>query len=466
MARLFVIQTMVKNSATMVWALAIAFAFADGALAADERDRGPTAPSGAVRAELPAVHRLPIVADRSPELRAGNERTFATADASRRDSLPQIASRVVSDVHRSVGVSEVSPVGSGPTIEVPEAAVSPSTFPYAPAPTNLSARLLPAVQGAYALAQRGAIAAARTEFIQVLRRIAQAKDAAHGTGLHSQALAEGLRALDEAQDFVPAGAQLEAELNVAIVSSSHRTPVVRERDDKLLPHQAVALYHTYAEQRLTIAVDGEQAGSMALYGLGKAHARAAERDDDLHAMRCAMTMYLAALGACPTNHLASNELGVLLYRNGHAGEAAKRFEQAINLAPTSTNYHNLAIAQQKIGLSGPAAANEAESQRLATLERARGDRSRRAGVEWVTPQAMSGIAPGNELASLGTIAPSPDGPAPQIVGAKPLPRSPWQRTKDFASSLPFIGRESDIPPQTESPVAETAPDTANPTFWR
>ena len=74
---------------------------------------------------------------------------------------------------------------------------------------GLTAQLLPAVQRGYNLAQRGAFYAARTEFIQVLRRVAQAKDATSGTDEHSRELAAGLRAMDEADDFVPAGAQLE-----------------------------------------------------------------------------------------------------------------------------------------------------------------------------------------------------------------------------------------------------------------
>src|SRR4051812_6652490 len=94
-----------------------------------------------------------------------------------------------------------------------------------PATSNgLAKQLLPATQRGYHLAQRGAFFAARTEFIQVLRRVAQAKDTSVGTDEHSRQLAAGLRAMDEADDFVPQGAQLEAELDVRKVASAHRTP--------------------------------------------------------------------------------------------------------------------------------------------------------------------------------------------------------------------------------------------------
>jgi tetratricopeptide (TPR) repeat protein len=263
------------------------------------------------------------------------------------------------------------------------------------APTNaeLTNQLLPAVQRGYNLAQHGAFFAARTEFIQVLRRVAQARDTGTSSDEHARALAAGLRALDEAEDFVPAGAQLEAELDVRKVASSHRTPVLKDYPEEVLPQEAVVMYHGYAQQELSIAARGEQAGSMALYGLGKVYARLAERhDDDVQFVRSAMTMYSAALDACPDNHMAANELGVLLCRTGHPAEAVERFKRTIDLAPNATAYHNLAIAQQKLGLAGPAAANEQESQRLAALDRSAGAISRRAGVQWISPAEMARVS--------------------------------------------------------------------------
>jgi tetratricopeptide (TPR) repeat protein len=252
---------------------------------------------------------------------------------------------------------------------------------------------MPAVGRGYALAERGALYAAQTEFVQVLRRIAQAKDAAAGSDEHSRALAAGLRALDEAEDFVPAGIQLEAELDVSVVSSSHRTPVLRDGRFNVLPHEAAALYHSYAERQLAQAVTGEQAGSMALHGLGKIYALlAARNDDDAQFTQRALAIYSAALAAREDNHLAANELGVLMCRNGRAAEATRLFERTIDAAPSALAYHNLAVAQRKLGMHGQAAANDQESQRLASWERATGAVSRRAGVRWVSPQEMTRVA--------------------------------------------------------------------------
>jgi tetratricopeptide (TPR) repeat protein len=271
--------------------------------------------------------------------------------------------------------------------------VSAAALPFPANSAGLTAQLLPAVQRGYKLAQRGAFFAARTEFIQVLRRVAQAKDAAAGTDQSSTALAAGLRAMDEAEDFVPQGAQLEGELDVRGVASAHRTPVLRDRAETVLAHEAVALYHRFAQERLARAALDEQAGSMALYGLGKVYFRLAEQqDDDAQFVRGAMTMYCAALDACPNNNLAANELGVLLCRTGHPAEAVESFTRAIDAAPTATAYHNLAVAQQKLNRPAEATANEMESQRLAAMERATNTLSRQAGIQWVTPAEMARVS--------------------------------------------------------------------------
>jgi tetratricopeptide (TPR) repeat protein len=311
-------------------------------------------------------------------------------------------------------------------------------LPYTPTTAELTSQLLPAVQRGYALAQRGALYAAETEFVQVLRRVAQAKDAVRNSEDHSRALAAGLRALDEAADFAPQGMQLEAEVNVWLVASSHRTPVLEYQADHVSLHEASALYHAFAERQLAWAVAGEQTGSMALHGLGKINARLADlRDNDMQHVRTATAMFSAALAARPDNHLAANELGVLLCKNGRPGEAARLFERAIDFAPTATSYHNLAVAQRKLGMHGQSAANEHEAQRLAALERAAGAVSQRVGVRWVAPGDMA-----------RAMQPSPL--APRSVVAEAPRESPWKKTLEAARSLqlPRIERPNFAPWQS------------------
>jgi tetratricopeptide (TPR) repeat protein len=277
---------------------------------------------------------------------------------------------------------------------------------------------------------------------------------------HSRALAAGLRALDEADDFVPEGVQLEAELDVRATASSHRTPALGDLTEPLLPHEAVTKYHEFARDQLAKAVGGDQAGSMALYGLGRIDAQlAARKDDDLRFVRDAMTMYAAALAACPDNHLSANELGVLECRTGRPAEAARLFERAIDFAPTATAYHNLAVAQQKLGLHAKAQANEQESQRLAALERAGGSISRRAGVQWVSPGELARVA------QPGALIP----PTTHSATAEPATTSPWQRAVDLARSLPRPGAKREGPtPSGSTQDTRVASPTTSPesSFWR
>ena len=236
-------------------------------------------------------------------------------------------------------------------------------------------------------------------------------------------------------------------------------------------HEASTLYHAYAEREFTRAVAGEQAGSMALHGLGKIYARLAERsDDDMHLTRKAMTMYSAALAVRPDNHLAANELGVLLCRNGRPSDAARMFERTIDLAANATAYHNLAVAQRKLGMVAHAAANEQESQRLAAWERATGAVSRRAGVAWVSPADMASmpqpspmpraVAP-VDMATTGERSSGLRAAAPVDVPEK----SRWQKTIELAKSfpLPRVGApNADLPSRPKSPPPGVAPFSPPP----
>jgi tetratricopeptide (TPR) repeat protein len=336
------------------------------------------------------------------------------------------------EVARRTAPAVTTAVGSN---ELDGAAITPVSAAYAPATNELTDQLLPAVQRGFSLARRGALYAARTEFVQVLRRIAQAHDAVQGSSRHARALAAGLRAIDESTDFVPEGVQLEAEIDVRTVVSSHRTDVLPTDLDCITPLEAVTRYHRFAQEKLQEAVAGEQSGSMALHGLGIVNAQlASENDDDLKFARNAMTMYGAALAACPNNHLAANELGVLVCRGGHADEAVALFQQAIDFAPSAVAYHNLAKAQQKLGLVAEAAANEGEAQRLAALERQRGTASRNAGVRWVSPEEMARVTQ-----PVDRTTPSPVVSPP----SQPPEKSTWQRVVDSTKSLRPGGNGND-----------------------
>jgi tetratricopeptide (TPR) repeat protein len=395
-------------------------------LAADESNAAP--PRGGIITILPSVD--------PPAAPPAAERAAQPSPAEPPREMEQDLERVWSDGFDSTTIPgpQKSAVPAAETATAPsppqpesaarppeEASASPprNLKPYAPTTAELSRQLLPQVRSAYGLAQHGAMYAAQTQFIRVLRRIAEAKDAAEGVDLHAQSLAAGLRALDEADDFAPKGTELEAEMNVPAIASVHRTPVLRGETPLPRPAEAITLYHQYARQQLAVAVGGEQAGSMALYGLGKVHSRLArDAEGQLQHERKALVMYLSALDAAPGNYLAANEIGVLLTRAGEPAAASEMFRRAIDVTPTSTSYHNLAVTDRALGYHDQAAANEQFAEQLAERDRAAGATSRAKGVEWVAPQELSRVAqPMPNEAGNNRVATNAPPPAPEPAGA-------------------------------------------------
>lgn len=295
---------------------------------------------------------------------------------------------------------------------------------YFPAASELSTQFRPRVQEAFTLARHGALHAGRARFEQLLRELAQAKDASQMTSRHSRALAAGLRALEEADDFVPTGS---GEIRPAEVAAGHQTPMLREEDAEWkLPHEAIAMYHLYAQSKLAAAVDGEQAGSMMLFGLGKVYSNLAERDDMSQANRKSLTMFRAAVGAHPHNHLAANEAGVLLARAGRYEQAAGLLDVAARLGGGSATYRNLAFVEDKLGQPQRAQQLRSVAERTAARERTAGVMSAERGIQWVSPDEF------NRLAGSGAPAVA-SRPGPTNSTSAPAPAHQPQPTAKPAS---------------------------------
>jgi len=210
----------------------------------------------------------------------------------------------------------------------------------------------------FELAARGAPFAARREFIAALRIVAQGLDTEDKTKRHSEALAAGLRALEQADDFLPGVGQLEAELDVARIAEGHQTDVLRGADlPTVTPLAALQAYLTTAQQHLGESVRGEIAGSMALRGLGKLYEQLDNQEGvNVQAAQAkAIVFYQAAILAAHANHLAANDLGVLLARNGRWEQARAALRHAASLAPSTTIVRNLAVVCERLG-DAPAAA--------------------------------------------------------------------------------------------------------------
>ena len=295
---------------------------------------------------------------------------------------------------------------------------------------GISERLMPEVRAGFRLGRAGAVYAARAQFVSVLRQLALAKDAEQASNRHARLLAEGLRTLDEADDFTPRGDALEAELDVESIARSHGVDLLSALPRTLSPHEAIAIYSRHAAKRLGQAAGGEQAGSMALYGLGKTYARLEAQSGDKLAGRKSMVLHQAALGAHQENHLAANELGVRLARAGRYDQAKRVLVQAASKpTATSTVFQNLATVQKKLGEESHALMASAQAERLASQERTTGAVSRQRGIEWVSPDAFRQPQAG---ALSGSTAPPPAEPVSQPI-AEPPPKSPsWSQAWEYA----------------------------------
>ena len=313
---------------------------------------------------------------------------------------------------------------------------------YFPAESELGEQFRPEVQAAFTLARNGALHAARDRFESILLQLARAKDASQMTDRHSRALAAGLRALEEADDFLMT--RSEQSIDTLALAAGHQTPMLRDasllqdRSKWTLPHEAIAMYHRYAERKLGAATGGEQSGSMVLYGLGKIYQQLAARHDTMpQALRKSLTMYRGAVLAHPQNHLAANEAGVLLARAGRFEQALPLLEQAVQLAQSSVTHQNLAYVYAKRGAAHLAQSHEYKAQQLAMQEKARGQLSAERGIAWMSPQEFnrrSGGASARPAASLESRPQATALPARPQVAARPADGSSAPANRPASSS--------------------------------
>ena len=308
--------------------------------------------------------------------------------------------------------AEEAPLPLPPVVKDAENVASASTEPEGPGHYSRSWELELIARQAdkhsrrgFELASKKAQFSARLEFTRALRVMAQGLDTEFQTNRHSQALAAGLRALTEAEDFLPKDGHLEAELDLEVIAGAHRTPILHEADvEEMTPLATIQKYHAFAQEKLAESVASEVAGSMALCGLGKLHIAIANqhRGDGIAAATTkAMVLLQAALIASPGNHMAANELGVLLARNSRYGDARRAFEHSIAACPTAEAWRNLALTCEQLGDMD--AAYEAAQQTLALRGNSTGKTSlapsRHGAIRWVPPTELAKTSAGMRTAS-------------------------------------------------------------------
>ena len=246
------------------------------------------------------------------------------------------------------------------------------------------------------LAGRRAYYSARSEFIKALRLVAQGLDTEHRTSVHGRALRAGLTALDESDDFVLSGPQLEAELNYDAIIDGHSTPVLKlSRPQTLTSIEALHRYFGFAQYQLAVAAGHEVAGSMALHALAKLYTSSEDNPTltIVSAKSKAMTCFQAALVAYPQNYMASNDLGVLLANSGRYEDARQILEGSAANFPHSATWHNLSVVYRELGMNQLSA--QAEANQRSSLEQELAQRNARSPgasdprVVWISPEEFA-----------------------------------------------------------------------------
>lgn len=262
-------------------------------------------------------------------------------------------------------------------------------------------------QGAFELAGKRAYFSARTEFIKSLRLLTEALDAQCGTQSHGFALAAGLQALKESDEFIPRGSNLEADINVPLIASGHSTPVLNDLNDaSISPLEARQLYYTYAQEQLAFSIRDEFAGSIALYGLGKLHTVMGDQGAATvpAAEKKAVVFHQAALMAVPQNAMAANEVGVLLAQMGRLEAAREALLHSLRVAPMPDTWHNLSVVHARLGeheLAQMAQGEHVNSKQLAMVRRGNpeaGESISNLPVQLVAPEVLAQASAHEKLA--------------------------------------------------------------------
>jgi Flp pilus assembly protein TadD len=258
---------------------------------------------------------------------------------------------------------------------------------------------------AASMAEKGMLFAAKNELIQALELNSQSLDMRHGGTSHAAALTAGLAALREAEDFSVRGSSHDSSAaRASQIAGNHKTAILPASDDISLA-VAQQRYFAFAQEQLAIAARGEPAASRTLHLLGKiqlALAGSAGRESSLGEAR-ALVWFQTALAADSRNHLAANELGVLLARSGQLDAARRVLQHSLSVQPQVETWHNLAVVHERLG--------ETELARLAENERRllaqRGPRPAPSGdkqIAWVDAGAFAAQGVGKGSSSLSTAA--------------------------------------------------------------
>lgn len=289
------------------------------------------------------------------------------------------------------------------------------------------------------LADRGALYAARVEFLRVLRLVTQSLDASLGRPVHAPALLIGLRALEEADDFAMADPHLESDVALEGILATHHTPVLKQCDtSQLTPLLAIQKYYEFACEHLALAGNRQPVASEALFSLGRIQSLLTQTQGESSSKTPRSIAYFtAALTVNPRNSRAANELGVLLARRGRLEEARDVLSYCARTAPSAVALRNLSQVEERLGYRDRAHEALQMASRLTPADPAEVTPPGMpwGTVRWVDATTFTRLSatPGGldpQLAEFGGSTPSvAPGPGTGVPGAQPTDVAPRMATE-------------------------------------
>jgi tetratricopeptide (TPR) repeat protein len=348
--------------------------------------------------------------------------------AENKPSRETIATTSVSLSAGHPGLPYAAPVGRA--YAVPQMAPAP---PRAPPLEGFVRQADEHYRQGFDLANRGAYFSARAEFIESLRRIVQGLDAETGGNAYSQALAAGMLALTEADDFAPRGSRVDGNVHFGDMIQAHTTPVRKDLSvESLSPTSIQERYYLFAAEQLAAAVGSAPSGSRALHALGKIYGILASQKSSAisSAGSQAAVFHQAALRADPANITAANDLAVLLATDGRYWDARDLLCRGLSISSQPAMWHNLSVVHAQLG-----EAQLAERAQRAALVAGQGTvpatnpaAAAWQSVRWVDPRTFAGAAqPATDMRPVAAARPAMTAPPPAERNTRSAGR-PWSRS--------------------------------------
>jgi len=246
------------------------------------------------------------------------------------------------------------------------------------------------LDAAIQFASHRALAAANAELESALRTIAAGADASNTIPIRVNQLSAAMRALVEAEDFLPGSAAIQSGQSARGIAERHRTSVVRMQNREVSATDAVQVYFAFAQQSLLESVGHSRLSSEILYQLGKVCTES--RGTSVVVTRApsarATLFHETALRIDPSNYRSANELAVLLAKAGQWQQAKNYLMHSLSARQLPEAWFNLAKVHDQLGETGLAQRARHEYQLMAGQSAA----PNQAAIQWVPPQQFDSAA--------------------------------------------------------------------------